>query len=624
MAPSTALLRQPPARVRPAAEFAFSELSASTLAVLSACGFSGASANATFIMAELMQRYLQLLTRNSADFACQSNRTDTNVWDVCSALEDIMGPGATDDLLEWASFEGVLKRDASISRPEGISAQLAKLGELVGAPRTEPTPAYYTTVSAPNPTLLEAEAIAEQCRDEELLWGDAPVEPAAPLTLPPTFDGYIPDYLPPLPDLRPHDDDMDIEDEHADHKPEPQPAPGTEPTPSEPAPAPTPMTVAAVPETQAQAVGRDGIRRVWRRRAQRYYGVLADAPSVRPELPSIEAVRSIRPVAPQKRRAESSLRMFADELEELESDPASHIPVYLTSTSMIRSQQTHVPASLLRDIAVKRRRLAHSFADPLRYVPNDSMHGCVNVHPASPSWVPGPSLLITIPHNKDSDEDESRAMPVFSPVHPHGRAVSMAPPAGALFPTLSYRHPAHLFTSLRLVAFPDVQRVVSCVDDPPALLDDHRTEQVYHGITVSRDLLTGTMTSVLHRNTVGLMIDRMRGGNSYLHAALERLRFHLAAVHARRRAALEGGEQLEQLDREPIRGERIRLPRSGTLVHTWNWRDANPYADLPEKPKEQEPEKQADAAEAPAQAPADRPAASADPSASEAPAASAP
>lgn len=574
---SNALLRRPPPRVRPAAEFASSELSAAVLSLLAACGFSGSSANATLLFTELMQRYLQLLTRTSTDFAHQANRSALNMWDVCAALEGLMGAGAVEELTEWVSFEGVLKRDAATSRPEGIRAQLDNLGSYVacGRKRTEHPTAWYTELDT-NPALAEAEAATAQCVDEKFVWGDATVAPSGSASLQPTFDGYVPDFLPPLPEITQPDDDMDV-DEVPEIKP---PQPESILPPSEPAPAP--MTVAAVPEAQAQAVGRDGIRRVWRRRAQRYYGVLADAPSVRPELPMIEAVRAIRPTMAQQRSVRSSLRMFANELEELESDPASHVPVYLTSASAIRSNQTHIPASVLRDIAVKRRRLAHSFADPLRYVPNDSMHGGVNVHPASPSWTPGPSLLITIPHTKDTEDDGSADVPVFSAVHPHGRAVSMAPPSGALFPTLSYRHPAHLFTSLRIVAFPDIQRIVSRINDPPALLDDHRTEQVYHGITVSRDLLTGTMTSVLHRNTVGVMIDRMRGGNSYLHAALERLRFHLAAIHARRRAALDGGEQLEQMDREPIRGERIRLPRAGTLVHTWNWRDGDPRGELPQ------------------------------------------
>ena len=71
------------------------------------------------------------------------------------------------------------------------------------------------------------------------------------------------------------------------------------------------------------------------------------------------------------------------------------------------------------------------------------------------------------------------------------------------------------------------------------------------------------------------MVSRYRGANSILHASLERLRFHLAAQHeAQRRAAKEGG--LEEVE-EPIRGERVKMPVQGTLVHSWDWPSAEPF-----------------------------------------------
>lgn len=126
-----------------------------------------------------------------------------------------------------------------------------------------------------------------------------------------------------------------------------------------------------------------------------------------------------------------------------------------------------------------------------------------------------------------------------------------------------------------MLTYPDMQRAFSRLSDPPALLDDHHTEQVYHGMAASRALLTGTMMSVRHRDTPSVMVSRYRGANSILHAALERLRFHLATeLEASRRAAQADGHA-EEVE-EPIRGERIKLPVKGTLVHSWDWRKAEP------------------------------------------------
>ena len=124
--------------------------------------------------------------------------------------------------------------------------------------------------------------------------------------------------------------------------------------------------------------------------------------------------------------------------------------------------------------------------------------------------------------------------------------------------------------------YPDMQRVFSRLSDPPSILDDHATEQVYHGTTASRAVLAGTVMSVRHRDTLSVMVSRYRGANSILHGSLERLRFHLAAeLEAQRRAAQEEGRADEV--EEPIRGERIKMPIKGTLVHSWDWRKADPW-----------------------------------------------
>ena len=130
---------------------------------------------------------------------------------------------------------------------------------------------------------------------------------------------------------------------------------------------------------------------------------------------------------------------------------------------------------------------------------------------------------------------------------------------------------------MRIVAPPSLLRVFSRSGDPPALLDDHRTERVFHGMAASRTLMTGTMMSVQHRHSLRGMVNRYRGGNSILHPALERLRFALAAQLAEQRRQLRAEEQAEELEEEPIRGERIKMPIAGTLVYAWDWPTVLPW-----------------------------------------------
>ena len=540
------MMRRAPQRERFAAQFAFSELHTAALAQLSATGFAGASANAASVLAELLQRFLHRLADVSGGYASLANRSEIAPWDVCASLEEMMGDGYVQELAEWAQEEGIWRREHT-PRTEAIDAQLGRLRAFLGrGPAAEDTVLRFEK-NPDDVRVLEAEACAEQVQAEGYLWGESVPEYGVPAGDKRPVDTpalpYVPEYLPPMPEIVP--------------KQEPVPDEGAVPAPRD---APR-RRAALLPVLDEE----DGVRRVWKQCAANYEN--ADLPSVE-RLRQMRAKRHPGARAPDRRVRRSSLRAFEHALEELGKEPTTRLPVFLTNALSGTGN-----ASTLRETAFKRRRLAHCFADASRFAPRDSIHGCVNVHPTSPAWVPGPSLLITMEGKEELSE------PVFTAVHPHGRVAGIGPPAGALYPTLSYRHPAHLYMSLQMVAYPELMRTVTRTADPPALLDDHRTERVFHGMAVSRDLLTGTMASVQHRNTPGAMIDRYRGGNSILHATLERLRFLAAHKAAQQRAEMDGGEQAEQQDREPIRGERIRLPRSGTLVYSWDWRPAVPGAD---------------------------------------------
>ncbi|WFD31577.1 hypothetical protein MSPP1_002616 [Malassezia sp. CBS 17886] len=558
-------LRRVAPRARPASEYAFSQLTNACRIVLAMCGFHGSSENACLVFAEVVQRFLQLLARTSADAAAAGNRTEAAPWDVEMGIEEVMGSGYLAELAAWAHEEGVWKRDV---RLDGGGGPLRAHCQTQDTDTSCPV-LTYAPVAEDERLVLAAEAAAEACIDEDLVWGRRGAKRAwEEAAVPWPGDGAstgderadaaasadIPAFLPPQPPLT--------------ARPPPKPAPVAQKS--------TPNATAVEPVPAA--ADTDAVRRVWRECAGEYAGVLNDAPR-HFELPSLANARAMHAAPVHESPAQTSLPAFARATAELDADPSTRVPTYMTS--LARSHHVNPTTMSFRDAAFKRRRLAHCMADAGRYVPVDSLHGCVHVHPASPSYAPGASLLITLPPAKDgvdADMHATRAAPIFSPVWPHGRGVAMSPPSGALFPALGYRHPAHLYTSMRMVVPLDSQRVFSRITDPPALLDDHHTERVYHGMAVSRSLMTGTMMAVQHRDTKGAMVNRYRGGNSILHSALERLRFYLAAQLAEQRRMLHAEGQLEQLDQEPIRGERIRLPATGMLVYSWDWKPALPLA----------------------------------------------
>ena len=87
---------------QPASDQAFFQLQLSAFAFLSSCGFQGSSANACHVFAECIQRYITLLGRTATGMAMGAGRHTANIWDVIMSLEEIMGQGTLDELMEWA------------------------------------------------------------------------------------------------------------------------------------------------------------------------------------------------------------------------------------------------------------------------------------------------------------------------------------------------------------------------------------------------------------------------------------------------------------------------------------------------------------------------------------------
>lgn len=564
---------------QPASDQAFFQLQLSAFAFLSSCGFQGSSANACHVFAECIQRYITLLGRTATGMAMGAGRHTANIWDVIMSLEEIMGQGTLDELMEWANDEGIWRRTTTDFWSPTLRKEQAKLARLANHELCSQRTSFSFEEIQDEALYVELtirEAL-DQCLEDDLVWGTSAYvtgtkRPYIEERLQDDENSYIPSFLPRFPTRDAWKERTPADKIDRARAPKPK-------TEAKARPIPRAATIQGVPPSDE--LGEDGVRKVWRRRAMAYAGVLAESSGTRSELPSLDVCAKRR--GPEAKlvphgSTTSSIDAFMQVMDALGDDPTTQTPMLLTSLS--RSHHTNPTSTSLMAAAFKRRRLAHAMADPLRYVPNDSMHGCVHVHPTSPSAAPGPSLLITIPPAKDGvDEDThaATAAPLFTPVHPHGRTVAMVPPSGAQFPTMSYRHASHLYHAARMLQYPDMQRVFSRLSDPPAILDDHRTEQVYHGTAASRTQLSGTIMSVRHRDTLGVMVSRYRGANSILHASLERLRFHLAAEQeAQRRAALEDGRENEV--EEPIRGERIKMPVKGTLVHSWDWQKADPYA----------------------------------------------
>lgn len=276
-------------RLRPGADQAFFQLHLITFAILSSCGFHGSSANACNILAELVQRYLALLARTTTTMANDAGRSCANVWDAVMALEDIMGQGALEELIEWANDEGVWKRTTTDLWPPAVRKEQIGLSRLTQSCKN---PAYTSFVyeriedDATRSELAIREAV-NRSMEEDLVWGMGSYVPESSysqnnmlLEIPTDTDSYIPPFLPSLPTKAAWEEQFESEP----RAPTPAPALKTETTTR---PMPAAAAVQGVPSSDEMS--EDGVRKVWRRRAMAYAGVLAEGSGTRSELPSIEA-----------------------------------------------------------------------------------------------------------------------------------------------------------------------------------------------------------------------------------------------------------------------------------------------------------------------------------------------
>ena len=122
-------LRHGPYKLRPASDFAASQLQTIVPMILHTAGFHGGSSNACLVLAELVQRYLELLARTTMECANDANRHEPNLWDTCMGLEHIMGQGSMRELLEWANEEEIWKRDLTGIFPEPVLQQRERLAQ---------------------------------------------------------------------------------------------------------------------------------------------------------------------------------------------------------------------------------------------------------------------------------------------------------------------------------------------------------------------------------------------------------------------------------------------------------------------------------------------------------------
>ena len=158
---------------QPASDQAFFQLQLSAFAFLSSCGFQGSSANACHVFAECIQRYITLLGRTATGMAMGAGRHTANIWDVIMSLEEIMGQGTLDELMEWADDEGIWRRTTTDFWSPTLRKEQAKLARLANHELcSQRTSFYYEEIQdeALHVELTIREAL-DQCLEDDLVWG---------------------------------------------------------------------------------------------------------------------------------------------------------------------------------------------------------------------------------------------------------------------------------------------------------------------------------------------------------------------------------------------------------------------------------------------------------------------
>ncbi|KAL9935075.1 hypothetical protein V8E36_006151 [Tilletia maclaganii] len=465
-----------------------------------ASSFSRASSSAVHLLTEVFRRILGKYAMDAQHSAEREQRAVTGFGDVIRALEGVGGEEVLEELMEWCLARGreegevVAAEEARIQRPR-----------LQGAPETHedgdteyhfrPLPrSLYATrellderdreaqeaarlLRTPRPLLSPSDSGDEDSSDEEEDWSlallreaEREMEAETRLQENGSARGQIEDSKTPLALPAPPKAETPI---HAKLEAEAEPTSARmavdgplKAMPNGHAEADDAMHMDVDALESGQAPGSpDDV-------------VMPDATATPdPQLPSI-------PPVPQLPRS----RTPRHRVPRIPVDPSLSAGAnsFLTPAATITGSSTD-PALL--HMGKQRRTIALVLSDPQRFGPSPSLYGAApparsGAEPGSLPFVPGPSLLITLPR-----PGAQSAAPFFTPVHPYGRTAggAGAPPGGSMGST--YRHNSDLFLAARTVCDPALLRRATRTEDPAPLLDESFAERVFQGWSAERDLL---------------------------------------------------------------------------------------------------------------------------------------
>ena len=515
-----------------AALHAQSILRNSSLAILSSTGFRRASSQTADLLTEVLQRYVQLIARTAESAAVVGNRTQVVPRDIALALEEL--GSSVEEIKGWLEMEGAEEKE--LSKLTHNHERAAALRDTLHAGRGPlPLPEERPVISfehLSDSRVAELQKDIQRSRDaaseedsgdegSDDLFSDAGGPSAASSATSHAMNvdepeylaeesSLIPSHLPPLPTQ----EGAGLESEIAALRS------------SSPISTSSKSKGKRKAEEESSLTGmrddariRKVIEDVWKETVPFAQSQLRETyTNLGSDLPAITAPESI----PSASRA-SSLHAFAADFIALRQERGSSASAGILMTP---EDAQNAP------IRTKRRRIAAVIADPMRFMPLDSLHAAISVRPASQPFNPSPSLLITLPSDGSA--------PVFTPANPHGRLVCLSPPSGAAQPILGYRWPSQVQGAVRTVAELDVQRKVARIEDPPPLYDSQHVERVFRGASASRQLL------------------------GMAHSALAPA-LNLLAVQQRRQLGSEAED------------EDLELPSKGTLVYTWDWTTKDPF-----------------------------------------------
>ncbi len=183
------------ARSKPtAAAYSASHMSVAVLALLSSAGFSRSSAGAADLLAEVMQRYVQLIGSTCVQHANHAGRSVIAPQDLRASLEHILGGDPIEELLEWAEDEDKLpipnQTFAQTNGANGTNAGASgssvhpalqdpmrgkDLVRILNTGRVPPSPSdveevHFRSIPAENFEQAAAESIIRHQMTKQLVW----------------------------------------------------------------------------------------------------------------------------------------------------------------------------------------------------------------------------------------------------------------------------------------------------------------------------------------------------------------------------------------------------------------------------------------------------------------------